>query len=137
MKAKRICLFFLLAALAVLTFSTLVEETEATPTDPAVILRANPSTGYTWTATVADEDIVSIVDSGFVQDAAEEGATGVGGFLHFAFQGKAEGCTTVSFAYGRAWETEAPLYTLVYDIAVDSGMKVTITATTFTDGAME
>lgn len=137
MNVKRICLFLLLAALATLTLSALAEEAATAPADPAVILRANPSTGYTWTAAVADADIVSIVDSGFVQDAAEADATGVGGFQHFAFEGKEEGCTTVSFSYGRAWETEAPLYTLVYDIAVDSDMKVTITATTFTDGAME
>lgn len=30
-----------------------------------------------------------------------------------------------------------PLYTLVYDIAVDSELQVTIVATTFTEGAME
>lgn len=34
-------------------------------------------------------------------------------------------------------EAEAPLYTLVYDIAVDSELQVAIVATTFTEGAIE
>ena len=93
--------------------------------------------GYTWTAIVADEKVVAVVDDGFAQDAAEETATGVGGFQRYAFEGKAEGRTTVTFTYGRSWEAEAPLYTLVYDIAVDSELQVTIVATTFTEGAIE
>lgn len=86
---------------------------------------------------MADEKVVAVVDDGFAQDAAEETATGVGGFQRYVFEGKAEGCTTVTFTYGRSWEAEAPLYTLVYDIAVDSELQVTIVATTFTEGAIE
>ena len=113
MKMKRICLFLALVLLAALTFSAFAQEDGSTPTEPAV------------------------VDDGFAQDAAEETATGVGGFQRYVFEGKAEGCTTVTFTYGRSWEAEAPLYTLVYDIAVDSELQVTIVATTFTEGAIE
>ena len=137
MKMKRICLLLALVLLAALTFSAFAQEDGNTLTEPAVILRSNPTTGYTWTATVADEKVVAVVDDGFAQDAAEETATGVGGFQRYVFEGKAEGCTTVTFTYGRSWEAEAPLYTLVYDIAVDSELQVTIVATTFTGGAIE
>lgn len=94
MKMKRICLFLALVLLAALTFSAFAQEDGSTPTEPAVILRSNPTTGYTWTATVADEKVVAVVDDGFAQDAAEETATGVGGFQRYVFEGKAEGCTT-------------------------------------------
>ena len=77
MKMKRICLFLALVLLAALTFSAFAQEDGSTPTEPAVILRSNPTTGYTWTATVADEKVVAVVDDGFAQDAAEETATGV------------------------------------------------------------
>ena len=97
MKMKRICLFLALVLLAALTFSAFAQEDGSTPTEPAVILRSNPTTGYTWTAIVADEKVVAVVDDGFAQDAAEETATGVGGFQRYAFEGKAEGCTTVTF----------------------------------------
>lgn len=137
MKMKRICLLLALVLLAALTFSAFAQEDGSTPTEPAVILRSNPTTGYTWTAIVADEKVVAVVDDGFAQDAAEETATGVGGFQRYVFEGKAEGCTTVTFTYGRSWEAEAPLYTLVYGIAVDSELQVTIVATTFTEGAIE
>lgn len=137
MKMKRICLLLLLVVLAALTLSAAAQEDGNAPTAPAVMLRGNPTTGYTWTATVADESIVTVVDDGFAQDTAEETATGVGGFQRYSFEGKAEGYTTVTFTYGRSWETEAPLYTLVYDIAVDSALQVTIAATTFTEGALE
>lgn len=90
MKMKRTCLFLALVLLAALTFSAFAQEDGSTPTEPAVILRSNPTTGYTWTATVADEKVVAVVDDGFAQDAAEETATGVGGFQRYVFEGKAE-----------------------------------------------
>ena len=134
----RLCLLALALTLVLSGIPALAEESEGNaPENPAVILSANPTTGYTWTATVADEKVVAVVDDGFAQDAAEETATGVGGFQRYVFEGKAEGCTTVTFTYGRSWEAEAPLYTLVYDIAVDSELQVTIVATTFTEGAIE
>lgn len=126
--AKWICLVLAILALAL---PALAQEATGAP---AVVLAGNPTTGYTWAATVADENIVAVVDDGFAQDEAAEGMTGAGGFQRFSFQGKAEGETTVTFAYGRSWETEEPVYTLTYDIAVDADLTVTIVTTTFSAG---
>lgn len=45
MKMKRICLFLALVLLAALTLSAFAQEDGSMPTEPAVILRSNPTTG--------------------------------------------------------------------------------------------
>lgn len=127
---KGLCLALMLALLAV---PALAEEGNA-PSEPVVTLAGNPTTGYTWMVTVEDEDIIAVVDEGFAANETEENMTGAGGYQRFTFEGKAEGYTTVTFAYGRSWETEAPAYTLTYDLSVSSDLAVTIVGTTFSLG---
>lgn len=83
---------------------------------------------------IADEAVVSVTDDGIVQ-GDEQPLTGAGGLQRFELLGKAQGYTTVTFVYGRSWETEEePVYQLVYDLSVDTDLKVTVVATTFTPG---
>ena len=101
--------------------------------NPAVILAANPTTGYTWTVEIADEAVVSVTNDGIAPDSEE--LTGAGGMQRFELVGKAQGYTTVTFVYARSWETEEePVYKLVYDLSVDADLKVTVAATTFMPG---
>lgn len=132
---KRLCLLLTLLAVMALAIPAVAEDADNALTQPTVILEGNPTTGYTWNVTVADESIIAVTDDGFAANEAEEGVVGAAGYQHFSFEGKAEGYTTVTFAYGRSWETEeAPAYTLTYDLSVDSNLVVTIVATTFSLG---
>lgn len=54
------------------------EDAGNAPQNPAVILAANPTTGYTWTVEIADEAVVSVTDDGIVQ-GDEQPLTGAGG----------------------------------------------------------
>ena len=103
------------------------------PENPAVILAANPTTGYTWAVEIADDTVVSVTDDGIAQGDTE--LVGAGGYQRFELVGKAQGYTTVTFVYARSWETEEePVYKLVYDLSVDADLKVTVAATTFIPG---
>ena len=54
------------------------EDAGNAPQNPAVILAANPTTGYTWTVEIADEAVVSVTDDGIAQ-GDEQPLTGAGG----------------------------------------------------------
>lgn len=132
---KRLCLLLTLLAVMALAIPAVAEDAGNAPTQPTVILEGNPTTGYTWNIIVADENVIAVTDEGFAANETEEGIVGASGYQRFSFEGKAEGYTTVTFAYGRSWETEeAPAYTLTYDLSVDSNLVVTIVGTTFSLG---
>lgn len=130
----RLCLLALALTLVLSGIPALAEESEGNaPENPAVILSANPTTGYTWAVEIADEAVISVTDEGVTPN--DEALTGAGGFQRFELVGKAQGYTTVTFTYARSWETEeAPVYKLVYDLSVDEALKVTVAATTFLPG---
>lgn len=131
---RRMFVFALAMVLALPLLPALAEEDAGNaPQNPAVILAANPTTGYTWTVEIADEAVVSVTDDGIVQ-GDEQPLTGAGGLQHFELLGKAQGYTTVTFVYARSWETEEPVYQLTYDLSVDADLKVTVVATTFIPG---
>lgn len=130
----RLCLLALAVTLALPLIPAVAEEDAGnSPENPAVILAANPTTGYTWAVEIADEAVVSVTDDGIAPDSEE--LTGAGGMQRFELVGKAQGYTTVTFVYARSWETEEePVYKLVYDLSVDADLKVTVAATTFIPG---
>ena len=131
----RLCMLALAMTLALPLLPALAEEDAGNALqNPAVILAANPTTGYTWTVEIADEAVISVADDGIVQ-GDEQPLTGAGGLQRFELLGKAQGYTTVTFVYARSWETEEePVYQLVYALSVDADLKVTVVATTFTPG---
>ena len=111
-------------------------ETAPAPSAPSLSLYANPSTGYTWQYTVAEDALLAVTDTGLTPDPAAEGATGAGGLQGFAFTGKAAGTTTALFTYSRAWETEEPVYSLLYTLSGAEDLTVTILSVTFQPGAL-
>ena len=131
----RLCMLALAMTLVLPLLPALAEEDAGNaPQNPAVILAANPTTGYTWTVEIADEAVISVADDGIAQ-GDEQPLTGASGLQRFELLGKAQGYTTVTFVYARSWETEEePVYQLVYDLSVDADLKVTVVATTFTPG---
>ncbi len=86
---------------------------------------ANPTTGYTWTAEVADEGIIAVEEQYF-EDSHALGMTGVGGTQWFHFDGLTEGNTSVTISYQRSWEGNEPLYVFVYRLSVDEENNVMI-----------
>ena len=85
---------------------------------------ANPSTGYAWTAEIADEQIVGVREQLFEEDM-EAGLVGVGTTDWFHLYGKAPGTTSVTFRYARSWEESAESST-TYRLTVDEDLNVLI-----------
>ncbi len=82
-----------------------------------IALPSNATTGYSWTASVADEKILSY--EGNVFQRPSTGAMGAPGQQLFIFHANRGGSTTVSFSYARVFESgTAPEKTLTYTITV-------------------
>ncbi len=85
-----------------------------------VALASNPSTGYSWTASVADSKVAELVSNEYIPNASSAGMTGAGGNHYFALKGKKEGSTQVTFSYARA--NSSPVQTRVYEVKVASDL---------------
>ena len=84
----RLCLLALALTLVLSGIPALAEESEGNaPENPAVILSANPTTGYTWAVEIADEAVISVTDEGVAPN--DEALTGAGGFQRFELVGSA------------------------------------------------
>ena len=103
---------------------------EDAPQPPALTLAGNPTTGYSWQVGTDAPEVVS-VRSEYRPCAADEGLLGSGGVYEVYFIGLTPGEATVTCTYLRPWETNAPLYTLVYRVRVDEDLTVTILSSSF------
>ncbi len=82
-----------------------------------IALPSNPTTGYAWTASVSDEKILSY--EGNIPQPPSTGTMGAPGQQLFIFHANRSGSTTLSFSYGRVFESgTAPAKTLTYTITV-------------------
>lgn len=102
---------------------------------PVLVLESNRTTGYDWNWTIDNEAVVSIAREN-VADASyqvEDTVPPVGGGdkARITLVGLTPGEATITFAYRRAWEEKAPLYTLVYRVSVDEMLNVTILSSSF------
>ena len=80
----RLCMLALAMTLVLPLLPALAEEDAGNaPQNPAVILAANPTTGYTWTVEIADEAVISVADDGIAQ-GDEQPLTGALSFHHIA-----------------------------------------------------
>lgn len=80
-------------------------------------LNSNPSTGYTWTATIADESLVEIVSEGYLEDRSLD-IMGAAGIQIYEVLGLNPGTTTIRFEYLRPWESQSPLQTKVVTVRI-------------------
>lgn len=87
-------------------------------------LKGNPSTGYTWEAVLASENIVEI--SRDVKYLGGEGMVGAPSVFYFTVSSLSSGSTILTLEYKRPWEEIAPLETKVYNINVDKKGKITM-----------
>ena len=87
-------------------------------------LKGNPSTGYTWEAVLASENIVGI--SKDVKYLGAEGMVGAPSMFYFTVSSLSEGNTILTLEYKRPWEEKEPLEKKIYNITVDKKGKITM-----------
>ena len=87
-------------------------------------LKGNPSTGYTWEAVLASENIVEI--SKDVKYLGAKGMVGAPSMFYFTVSSLSEGSTILTLEYKRPWEEKEPLEKKVYNITVDKKGKITM-----------
>ena len=95
------------------TFETTVGKTFT------VALDANMSTGYNWTQTTKDTNVVAYVDIAYVATASSTQVVGGSGTVTFTFKAIGKGTTTISFAYARPWESVPPSQTKTITVTVN------------------
>ena len=87
-------------------------------------LKGNASTGYTWEAVLASENIVGI--SKDVKYLGGEGMVGAPSMFYFTVSSVSAGNTVLTLEYKRPWEEKEPLEKKIYNITVDKKGKITM-----------
>ncbi len=104
---------------------------EAAPVCPEIILKGNPTTGYSWTWMMDADKAIVEVEGGHMPAETEDGLVGAGGQYCFTLRGVTAGENIITFMYARPWETKEPLYTFHYHVCVDEDLNVTILGSSF------
>lgn len=84
-----------------------------------VKLDGNATTGYVWSASSYDENIVCVNDYKYYQEENDEMLTGAPGFFEFEVTALNPGKTDIIFEYARSWEKEA-IKTVICSVEVSS-----------------
>lgn len=87
-------------------------------------MKGNPTTGYTWTYEIENEDIIKIEEQIFYQ--GDERIAGAPSLFVYTISSLKPGTTEVKFEYSRSWETGSAIETLVYKISVDKKGKIEV-----------
>jgi predicted secreted protein len=114
----------------------------------------NPTTGYTWSVSVSDNDVLAVIDNGYVADeaaettvtaeatvttettetteatATTEAPAGAGGAHSWIVAGKGKGEATVRFSLTQGTLDGDTAATVGYDCSVDKNSRLTVTALT-------
>ena len=87
-------------------------------------LKGNPSTGYTWEAVLASENIVEISKN--VKYLGAKGMVGAPSMFYFTVRSLSVGNTVLTLEYKRPWEEKEALEKKIYNITVDKKGKITM-----------
>lgn len=94
--------------------------------DYVLELDSNPSTGYTWNYTIADDSIVSIEEGEYKSSSDDKNIVGAPGTQQYIVHGLKEGNTVVVFEYSQSWEPDSAMNKTTYSFSVDNEHKVTL-----------
>jgi inhibitor of cysteine peptidase len=87
-----------------------------------VVLMGNPTTGYSWSTTLSDEDAAVLQQQGdpaYAPESTDQTLVGGGGTFTFTFKAAAPGQVVLKFDYARPWETGvAPIQTYSATVTV-------------------
>jgi inhibitor of cysteine peptidase len=85
-----------------------------------VVLKGNPTTGYTWTAALTEEDAAILQQVGAPTYVADSDLMGAGGTYTFTFKALATGEALLKLTYARPWESVPPLKTFTATVHVEA-----------------
>ena len=87
--------------------------------DFLIALESNPTTGYSWTASVSNANVED-EGSAYQANKVAPHVVGAGGQQIFSFEGSAAGTTTITFSYARPWEKgKSAAKTVVFHVTVN------------------
>ena len=90
-----------------------------------IVLDENPTTGFTWTYQISDEDIIQFVSDEYIEPDNQELA-GAGGTHKWVFEGIKDGDAEITFSYARSSEDNDPAQTIVYKYSIIDGVAVLV-----------
>jgi inhibitor of cysteine peptidase len=94
------------------TFETAVGKTFT------IALDANATTGYSWSQTVGDTNVVTFVSNEYAAETRDPQVVGGGGTDTFAFKAVGKGTTIITLNYARPWESVPPAQTRTITVTV-------------------
>lgn len=83
-----------------------------------VVVKGNPTTGYTWTAALSEADAAILEQMGDPAYVPDSDLIGSGGTFVFRFRAVAAGEAVLMLTYARPWESVPPLETFSVVISV-------------------
>ncbi len=83
-----------------------------------VVLKGNPTTGYTWTVVLSETDATILEQMGDPTYVPESDLIGAGGTFTFRFKALKAGEATLMLGYSRPWESVPPLETFTMAVKV-------------------
>ena len=83
-----------------------------------IALDANATSGYNWSQTTKNTNVVEYVDIAYVATASGPQVVGGSGTVTFTFKAVGKGTTTISLAYARPWESVSPAQTRTITVTV-------------------
>ncbi len=86
-------------------------------------LSSNPSTGYTWTYDISNNDIISIEED-YDDSNCEENTVGCGGYNVYNIKALKKGETTITFTYSFPNKVNSEEKKAVYVITIDKDLKI-------------
>ncbi|MFH1834073.1 MAG: protease inhibitor I42 family protein [bacterium] len=87
-----------------------------------VVIPGNPTTGFSWTAALADKDaalLQLIGEPAYAAEASDGAVVGAGGIYTFTFLAAAKGEAVLRLAYARAWESVLPKKTFWVTLTIE------------------
>jgi inhibitor of cysteine peptidase len=85
----------------------------------AVVLDANPTTGFSWHFTIDNEAVISLRSEEFIEPNSKKPTVGAPGRHYYEFTTAEKGTATIKFEYYRAWEKNNIAETYVFTFHVD------------------
>ncbi|MFH5835360.1 protease inhibitor I42 family protein [Proteiniclasticum sp. C24MP] len=69
-----------------------------------IALEENPTTGFCWSYTISDENVIHLVEDGYTAESNDPNVVGGGGMHQYTFEGLKAGEVTLVFDYYKSWE---------------------------------
>ena len=87
-----------------------------------VTIPGNPTTGFGWTAALAEKDAALVQQVGepvYAAEATDETIVGAGGTYTFTFKAVAKGQADLKLVYSRSWESVPPEKTFSVRLTIE------------------